>query len=103
MNLVPISWSDEALQSLTDYVGFLEKSWNEKVVDDFLDLVDEKIDLIRVNPRIGEKVYFTEFRRALVHKNVAIYYKEDDQGIKILLVWDNRQNPENLYKMLTSI
>ncbi|MEB2774921.1 type II toxin-antitoxin system RelE/ParE family toxin [Algoriphagus sp. D3-2-R+10] len=103
MNPIPINWSNEALQSLTDCVDFLEKAWNEKIIDDFLRLLDEKVYLISLNPRIGEKVFYTDFRKALVHKNVSIYYKESYQEIKILLVWDNRQNPENLYKKLASI
>ncbi|WP_116116423.1 type II toxin-antitoxin system RelE/ParE family toxin [Algoriphagus antarcticus] len=90
------------MQSLNDCVEFLGKAWNETIINDFLNLLDEKVSLISLNPRPGEKVFHTEFRKAFVHKTVSIYYKENDQGIRILLLWDNSQNPENLYQKLAS-
>jgi len=70
------------------------------VIDYFLDLVDKRIEQIKTNPHIAPLIENTEFRKLIIHKNVSLFYMNSDDVIKVLLIWDNRQNPKELTKKL---
>jgi plasmid stabilization system protein ParE len=103
VKLSVIFWTDEAIHSLNSCVEFLESVWDEKIIEKFLDLIDGKIDLISSNPEIGSKVFSTDNRKLLIHENVSLYYKVDNSELKILLIWDNRQDPKKLLRDLKKI
>lgn len=103
MKSFPIFWTDEAVTSLNSCVEFLVSVWDERIIEKFLTLIDEKIDLISSNPEIGSKVFSTENRKVLIHENVSLFYKIDNSQLKILLIWDNRQDPKKLLRDLKKI
>jgi plasmid stabilization system protein ParE len=103
MKLPVIFWTDEAIYSLNSCVEFLELVWDEKTIEKFLDLIDEKIELISSNPEIGSMVFSTDNRKLLIHENVSLYYKVDNSQLKILFIWDNRQDPKKLLRDLKKI
>ena len=51
MNL-PIFWSPEIKESYLNIIDFLEKNWNLKEVNSFLDRVDEILHLLSLSPKI---------------------------------------------------
>jgi len=61
--------------------------------------IKESISLLKANPEMGR---LTEFQntRAIFLGHYSILYKWNHSEIIITAVWDNRQNPENLLKML---
>ncbi|WP_077353248.1 type II toxin-antitoxin system RelE/ParE family toxin [Algoriphagus sp. A40] len=89
-----------AIQTLQETVNFLRNSWNDGIVDKFYDLVDQKIDRVQDNPNIGFKVKNSQIRRILVHPNISLFYVSKSTQIKILLIWDNRQDPKDLNEKL---
>ena len=42
----------------------------------------------------------TVYRKLVIHKNISVFYTLDSVMIKILLVWDNRQDPKKLKNKL---
>lgn len=93
-------WTPIAIESLREVINFLSITWNDEIIDRFFLLIDEKIDLIQRNPEIGLKLENSQFRKIIIHKNTTLFYEIDQPIIKILLIWDNRQNPEDLRKKL---
>tara|TARA_R110002073_G_scaffold71296_2_gene175218 strand:+ start:53 stop:358 length:306 start_codon:yes stop_codon:yes gene_type:complete len=97
-----ILWTPVALKSLQEVQEFLLKHWNEEILKTFLDLIDFKISQLKENSKLG-KIVIKErsYRRLVVHKNITLFYSIETDIIKILLIWDNRQDPTKLLDTLS--
>ena len=95
-----VFWSDLAIDSLNKVFEFVESNWGEKVSGHFIELIDQSVDAIVRHPKIGESVPDRPYRCLVVHRNVSVYYHPTHNMIKIILVWDNRQNPDTLTSIL---
>jgi len=91
-----VYWTDIAIDSLNAVHAFVEGKWGQTIADNFLELVDQSITLLQSQPEIGHKTMGTEFRSLVIHKNVSLFYDFQIDLLKILLVWDNRQDPATL-------
>ncbi|MBL4586492.1 MAG: type II toxin-antitoxin system RelE/ParE family toxin [Flavobacteriales bacterium] len=100
MNVNRIFWTPTAIESLKEVQVFILNQWNIKVLNHFSDLVENRIDQLRTNPDIAPVIGSTEYRKLIVHANVSLFYVNQDGITRILLIWDNRQNPKNLAKQL---
>lgn len=86
------------IERITDY---LLSEWDLKVVNDFIIRYHECFDLIAKNPELypfagkGKQV-----RRCVLTKHSIIYFKEFSNKISILTVFDTRQNPKKLNKII---
>ncbi len=96
-----IFWTPIGLESLKEAQSFILEHWDQQVLAYFLDLVDKRIEQLRSNPKLAPIIESTEYRKLLIHKNVSIFYTLESEIIKILLVWDNRQDPQTLKERLT--
>ncbi len=98
-NSYKLIWSDEALENLKGIIEYLEKSWTTREIKKFARLLDKNLNLIRVNsksfPKSGQS---EDFWRAVISKQVSIIYQIENQGIQIISIFDNRQNPNRLKK-----
>jgi toxin YoeB len=56
-------------------------------------------DLISKYPKIGKKTEFHDIRLKIV-RNYFLTYRETKTKIEILTIWDYRQDPENLNRIL---
>ncbi len=88
------------LESLNETTRFIEERWNEKIVDAFLERIDERIEQLKTNPKLGPVYKQTVFRRLLIHSLVALYYVVKEERIYIVLVWANKQDPNELRERL---
>ena len=102
MNSIKIFWTPIGLESLKESESFILQHWNQKVLEHFLTLVDKRINQLASNPKLAPIVSSTEYRKLVIHKNISIFYKVETDFIKILLVWDNRQDPTVLKEKLTN-
>jgi len=93
-------WTPLGLKSLDKTTNFIEEQWNEDVADNFLDRLDERIDQLKKNPRIGSTYEQTEFRQLLIHPLVTLYYELKTDYIRLTLVWANKQDPDELQQQL---
>lgn len=71
------------------------KTYSEKLLDLFI----QAAELIAEYPQIGKSTNVDNVRFKIV-KDYLLFYEETELQIDILLVWDSRQNPENLQKQL---
>jgi len=95
-----IFWTPIGLESLKEVQLFILEHWNQQVLEYFLDLIDKRIDQLKSNPKLAPIIESTEYRKLMVHKNVSIFYTLESEIIKILLVWDNRQDPKIIKEKL---
>lgn len=94
MFIQEIIWTDLAIDSLNKTNDFILTQWNAKISERFLDIIDNSIDILFNNPKSGIQVEGTQFRRLIVNKHTSLFYQINKSTIKILLIWDNRQNPK---------
>ncbi len=48
-----IIWSFEALHNLNNIINYLSGNWNEKVVNEFLNKINNKLSVLEKQPFIG--------------------------------------------------
>ncbi len=101
MSTKKIFWTPIGLESLKESQSFILKHWNQKVLEHFLNLIDKRINQLIANPKLAPMLDSTKYRKLVIHKNISIFYTENSEIIKILLVWDNRQDPIALKNKLT--
>lgn len=70
------------------------------VSNEFLDRIEQRIEQLKQNPEIAPKIENTTYHRLLIHPNVSLFYTIEIDFIKLLLLWDNRQDPKQLKKQL---
>ena len=62
-------------------------------------IIYQKIDLLKSNPFIGIETDFKPYR-ILLFENYGLVYRSEEELLYIISVWDNRQNPSKLKKLL---
>ena len=98
-NTYKLIWSEEALNNLKDIIGYLENKWTQREIKKFARLLEKHLDLIKDNPKLfPESELSNGFRRAVISKQVSLFYQIDNQAVHIVSVFDNRQNPFKLKK-----
>jgi plasmid stabilization system protein ParE len=93
--------SPRATKDLEKITEYLVENWDLKVVDDFLKRYKECLDLIVKNPELYAVTRRDKkIRSCVLTKHNMIYFKEFPDRITILTVFDTRQNPKKLNKIL---
>lgn len=92
-----IFWTDEANSNYDSIVNYLEKNWSDKEKSAFVKKLEKRVELIKQYPEIfpasqlSKKAY-----RSVLTNQITIYYSIENQIIKILALFDVRQNSEKL-------
>ena len=86
-----VFWSGEAKLQVDLIKEFLRKSWSEREVSAFLNLLQEFEVLIKQFPNgYQASTTYPGCRRAVIHPNVSVVYKVSRTEIEIVTVYDNR-------------
>jgi len=93
-------WTPLGLKSLNKTTNFIEELWNEDVADNFLDRLDERIEQLKLNPEIGPTYEQTNYRKLFIHSLVTLFYELETNNISLVLVWANKQDPDELREEL---
>ena len=96
-----VRWTETAKKSLQETSAFILELWNIQVNEDFLDQLGYRIGQLQHNPELGPAFENTHFRKLVVHKSVSLFYANKPKYIKLLVIWDNRSDPDELLKKLT--
>jgi len=96
-----VIWSPTARKSLRRTSNFVSELWNEQIKTEFLIQLNFCIEQIQTNPELAPTFEDSEVRKLVIHKSVSLFYLNLPEHLKILLVWDNRENPAKLYRQLT--
>ncbi len=91
-----IIWSPLASDTFQCLLVYYEQKTGSKKYSSKLNLqIKSSISRLLVFPFIGAPTQF-ESVRIVIEGNYKIIYKVTESIIMILMVWDTRQNPENL-------
>lgn len=93
-----LRWTSESKRTFNQNLEYLAEGWNNQVINNFLDRVEEVLEKIKSNPELyplhrpKDKVY-----KCVVHKRVVLYFRIVDTGhIDLLTFWNTYQNPDKL-------
>ncbi len=98
-----VIWAPTARRPLRHTSDFISELWNEQVKTEFLNQLNFRVDQIQRNPELAPTFEDSEVRKLVIHKSVSLFYLNRLEHIRLLLIWDNRQNPAELYRKLTGI
>lgn len=86
--------AERKIEKLFDY---LDENWSLKVKSDFIKKLDKNISLIKSYPESFPRSQKSpDLRKCVVTKQTTIFFRFTDKEIKILTIFDNRQNPNKL-------
>jgi toxin YoeB len=98
-----VVWADLALRSLHQILFYwVEHTQSVKYSNQLLEKIDSTILRLQKFPNLG-KLYKNGPIRKTIIGDLSIFYLVDIKNILILLIWDNRQNPNKLYEILQKI
>jgi plasmid stabilization system protein ParE len=95
--------SVEAQQDINNIESYLLRKWNQEVVFDFFDLLDNAISILEVGNVFFEKYEKTDFMKYLVTKHNYIIYDYKGDLLRIHRVLNNFQNPEDNYESVSKL
>jgi len=96
-----VRWTETAIKALRETSDFILELWNSDVNDEFIAQIDHRISQLQNNPELAPAFENTEIRRLIIHRTVSLFYVNTPQFIKILVIWDNRQDADMLLEKLT--
>jgi plasmid stabilization system protein ParE len=91
--------SKRAAGKLDKLLEYLETKWSKRVKDQFIQKMDRALNIIKEQPEsspISEKIQ--GLHRCVVTSQTTVYYKFDEKVIRIVTLFDTRQNPTKLNK-----
>lgn len=93
--ILKVFWTKEAEITLGEIVLYLEKEWNEKQIIDFLNRIDQLIEVIKTSPESFPFSTLKGVRKAVIKKQASLYFTVDRDQIIILSVRSNSKGPKN--------
>jgi plasmid stabilization system protein ParE len=92
-----VKWSPLAESDLSTILDYLHKNWERKVASNFLDLTDNFINQISINPKQFPLINRRKgIRKCVITKHNTLFYRDRNSAVEILRIYDTRQDPNTL-------
>lgn len=92
-----IIWSPLSEKDFNEILNYLYDEWTEKVANKFINLTEEFIHQISINPKQFPIIHNRKkIRKCVITKHNSLYYRESKIQIDILRIYDARKNPKSL-------
>ena len=96
------SWQPNSEITYYGEVDFIFLKWNFEEVQKFELLVEENLNILSKNPKIG--IYKNDLKvySIVISKQTTLYYNFDENTkiIELYVFWNNSKNPQDLTKLL---
>lgn len=96
-----VRWTKTAKLTLQETSDFITENWGTGANQNFIDQLDYRIAQLQRNPKLGPLFSAAGYRKLVIHKHTSLFYIDHTQFIKLLVIWDNRSNPDQLLKKFT--
>ncbi len=93
MNII---WSEDAIIDYHQNIDYLITEWSEKLAAEFIEDVEGVLELIKIQPEIYPISNYHNIRKAVIRKQISLFYEVKGQKIFLVRFWNNYQNPNNL-------
>jgi plasmid stabilization system protein ParE len=88
-----VVWSADAVNDYHQNIEYLLEEWPVMSAANFIEEVDAVIELIKKWPEIYPESDYKGIRRAVVRKQITLFYKLDNTTIYLVRFWNTFQNP----------
>jgi len=98
MKSYQLSWKTRALKRLDGIVEEISKRWNITAVDNYLEAIKEREQVLTRFPEAFPLLKQDEgIRRTIINGRTVIFYEVDYQNnvVEILSVYDTNQDPDS--------
>ena len=90
-----------AEEDYTKVVTYLASEWGYKVLDNFIARYEKVISILEQDAcRYPFVDGSTTVRKCVVTKHNVIYFIDADEIVKVITVFDTRQDPNSLFKII---
>jgi|WetSurMetagenome_2_1015567.scaffolds.fasta_scaffold1239954_1 plasmid stabilization system protein ParE len=94
-NTYKLIWSLKAVENLQKIINYLKENWSEKEIKNFSIRLDSYLRIIEKSPETFPAAKSKlNIRRAVLTKHNTLYYKVEEDSIRLLALFDNRQDPK---------
>lgn len=91
-----VVFSRRALNDLKKITLYLQLNFSVLTKNKFVDKMELLVLKIQKSPELFPKSRVNKYHKAVIVKQVSIFYYYDDQKINIVSVFDTRQHPKRL-------
>ena len=91
-----VVWNNYARLDYYENIDYLLENWNESVAQNFIDTVSSTIEILKKGQFEFQKTNMENVRRAVINRQITLFYKTEDQSIELLRFWNNYQNPKKI-------
>ena len=92
-----VVWSPLSESDFAKILKYLNENWDEKVTNQFIDLIENILEQISINPRQFPVIYKKEkIRKCVLTKHNSMFYRDSNTQVDILRIYDTRQDPNTL-------
>ena len=91
----PVIWSPLSEKDFLNILEYLNKNWGNKVAINFIDLTEDILNQISVNPKQFPICYKKKkIRKCVLTKHNTLFYRDGKTNVEILRIFDTRQDPD---------
>ena len=95
--LKKVIWSPAAENDIETILDYLQLNWNERIINRFINKVDDNVSLILEEPKIFPIInQELQIRKSVISKHNTLYYRVKEETLEIIRLFDSRQDPNNL-------
>jgi len=91
-----VVWTDDAEADLIENLNYLIKEWSEKSASNLIKEIDAVIEMIQINTELYTLTEIPSVRKAVIRKQISLYFKIDGSKLYVLRIWNNYKNPDFL-------
>lgn len=91
-----IIWSDDARIDFFENINFLLNTWSAQSASEFIKKVNSVVEILKKEPELYPLTDYKNIRRAVIRKQITLFYKVEEDKIYIVRLWNTLQNPESL-------
>lgn len=91
-----IVWSEHAKIDYYENIEYLLKDWSEESAINFIEEVESTLELLKINPKPYPKSDYKLIRRAVIRKQITLFYQEKGSLIYLVRFWNTFKDPRSL-------
>jgi plasmid stabilization system protein ParE len=92
-----VNWNRLAREEYYDNIDYLLQKWSEKEAQQFIDLVDEIVSILRQGKIDFQETDYPGIRRVVIREQITLFYKIiNKQHVELLRFWNNYQDKKKL-------
>lgn len=91
-----IIWSEDAKSDYHQNIDYLISEWNENVARRFIREVENILALLETNPDLYPNTGYKQVKKAVILKQITLYYHIEGKTIYLVRFWNNYQDPNRL-------